>query len=434
MGLVKYNRDGTEITGIRKGNWLYKDSLGEGPTSETGWYNIPEIPVGGGILLTDGAYAYPFTEKLQGCSVIDNRNYKRNSARGEWICMTTGTVDVIAPFSNTLIQENGTTLISDTGTNPYRTSIQVTAGKTYKGNKPIVFTDADGGHRMVPVNLRSNHFANYSSRAGNSNYFIYNPNDENISVRVYQNTGGLTGFPIEVIDILPKTVATYIGTSDVGWYWFVSETHDYCMSVTEDGGDRHVLAPAGNYIYTRRSGYDTTMNGTSPQNQGTYHNYDSNTKCISVEIADGNGYDSCQHLALENLSNTYAYGNALSDYHITMPFAGEVKVYYANSDSNGGWVELNTHTFNGSLLSPGQIGVDGDGGSYDDSGNAPYFVNGAALWLFKGTKPFKLTINDTSNDEETLFGWMEHENDIVFSSIVDLNSYIDTRDDWVVLE
>lgn len=441
MGLVKYNRDGSDFGDVSKGHWIYKDSEGQGPSSQTKWFNIPEIPTGGGVLVTSGINSYTFTDSntvtnlLNVGSRIDNRNYKRNSARGEWVAMDSGTIEYITPFPSTEIMFNGGSPYT-TPNIPNSGTITVTAGQIITADKPIVLTDSDGGHRMVPVNLKADSFANYSNRYGNSNFYIYNPNPGEITVLIYQGVGGTSSSPIDSIAVPANSVATYTGTEDTGWYWFHCERADFCMSVTEDSGDRHVMAPAGNYIYTRRSSYDITMGGTAPTSQGTYHNYDANYKCVSVEIADGSGGDSCQHLALENLSNTYAYGNSLSDYHITMPFDGSVTVYYADGDTNNGWKELNNHTFNGSLLSPGQIGIDGDSdpGSFDDSGSAPYLAGGAIKWLFKGTKPFKLTINDTSNDEETLFGWMEQENSINFSSESDLRSYIDTRDDWMIIE
>jgi len=52
------------------------------------------------------------------------------------------------------------------------------------------------------------------------------------------------------------------------------------------------------------------------------------------------------------------------------------------------------------------------------------------MWLFKGTKPFEITINDASNDEEPLFGWMENEDDLTFNTESDLLDYVDTVNDY----
>ena len=434
--VIKHTQDPTESYpgATRSGEWLILNDVGKGPTSSTGWWSTNGIPAGGGALYTPGPTAFEWASggKMEMISKVDNRDPKRNSARGAWVAMVTESqVEYIIPFPGTSIFDNGSKILNNT-TTPQRGQISVTAGHLYTADKPVVFSEEDGNHKMVPLSLKNKKFANYSSRYGNSTYYIYNTGTEDARVEVYYGTGGLNGSVLDTVNVPAGQIATYTGTNDTGWYWFYSPIEEVVMSVTEvSDGDRHILAPPAHYIYTRRGSYDTTMIGSAPQSQGTYHNYDPEG-CISVEIADGNGGDSTQHLGLEHLSNTYAFGMALSDYHITSPFNNTIEVYYANADSNNGWVLLNSHTLTGSLLSPGQLGRDGSGGSYDDSGNANYFAGGAQMFLFKGTAPFKLTVNDTANDEETLFGWMENENSIIFPDENTLDSYIVSRPDWLI--
>lgn len=271
-------------------------------------------------------------------------------------------------------------------------------------------------------------FANYSYRYGDSTFYFWNPGSQSVTVDVFYEGTGINGTAIDTININAGDLATYTGTNDTGWYYFLAKGGDVTMSVEEASGDKHIMTPACTTIYRRRDNNEKNMIGSTPTTVGTYHCQDVN-RCVHVEIGDGSGGDSCQHVGLENLSNTYSFNGPLSDYHITSPFSQTIEVFYWTAGTS--WAGLNTHTLTGDILAPGQIGVDGDGdGSFDDSGAAAYLAGGATMWLFKGEKPFEITINDASNDEEPLFGWMENEDVLMFTSESELLGYVDTVNDY----
>ena len=435
----------------RKGVWVYSDIVGSGPTSSSGWWSTFVDQAGdGGYPINDGgaliipydtgasieprSYNWDPGAQYEELTKIDNRYYKRNAGKNEWRPVETATAFLALPFPVTKVYRKlpgaiSGTLIHTSGSVPSSTTVTLDPAYIYYADKPFSIHCSGSNNSVLPYSMKSNMFANYSYRYGNSTFYFWNPGSQNAEVYVYYGGAGIEGTAIATVTVGAGDTTTYTGTNDTGWYYFLSVGGDVCMSVEEANGDKHIMTPACDTIYRRRNGYESNMIGGTPSTVGTYHAKDVN-RCVGVEIGDGSGGDSCQSVGLENLSNTYAFGGQLSDYHITTPFTNTIEVFYYDGTGTS-WSGLNTHALFGSITSPGQIGVDGSGNSpYDDSGNATYFAGGANVWLFKGTKPFEITVNDASNDEEPLFGWMENENATMFNNESDLLDYVDTVNDY----
>jgi len=436
----------------RRGLWIEDDIDGAGLTSNTDWYStFVDAGNDGGYPINDGgalivpydtgsvieprSYTWDPGAQYEELNKIDNRYYKRNAGKNEWRPVETATASIALPFPGTKVYRkepgdiNITQIYVSSSTAPTVYIATLYTDYIYYADKPFSIHCSGSNNSIHSASLKSNMFANYSSRYGNSTFYFWNPGSQSTSVDVFYEGTGINGTAITTINIAAGELATYTGTNDTGWYYFLAKGGDVTMSVEEDSGDKHIMTPACDTIYRRRDNYETNMIGGAPSSVGTYRVQDEN-RCVHVEIGDGSGGDSCQHVGLENLSNTYAFAGQLSDYHITTPFTNTIEVFYYDGTGTS-WSGLNTHALFGSLTSPGQIGVDGSGNSpYEDSGNAVYFANGANMWLFKGTKPFEITINDASNDEEPLFGWMENEDDLTFNTESDLLDYVDTVNDY----
>jgi len=95
-----------------------------------------------------------------------------------------------------------------------------------------------------------------------------------------------------------------------------------------------------------------------------------------------------------------------------------------------------------------RTGTDGPGVESSaslDSGAAAFMASGASLWKFESTDIFQITINDTTNDEETLFGWMsswehgyafwedgsENNNDVRFDNLESLPTH---NEDYLIFD
>ena len=91
--VIKHTQDPTESYpgATRSGEWLILNDVGKGPTSSTGWWSTNGIPAGGGALYTPGPTAFEWASggKMEMISKVDNRDPKRNSARGAWVAMVT---------------------------------------------------------------------------------------------------------------------------------------------------------------------------------------------------------------------------------------------------------------------------------------------------------------------------------------------------------
>lgn len=328
----------------------------------------------------------------------------------DWYCFVTATATYsIVNSSGGIIYENnaGTITALVTATGPQRGTITVTAGRTYYGSVPINLV-TEGEHQAIaPLTMAGTQFFNAVIRYNPTTYYVYTPYD-GATVNFYDNTaGGLTGTPTSTISLGAGQTGTF-SSNNLTNHWISSTVPVIVTAVsTALPGDKTILSPMANYVYQRFPSYQGTTNFTTPTLIGTNVISDSTYKVMSVNIADGSGNDCAQGLGLEYLSDTYSFGNAISDYAIAAPYSGTVVTAYYWSGSI--WVAWETHSLEGTITSPGYVRRDMSSGPGVDgtiiSGGA---ANSAStLWKWEGNKPFYLCINDGADDEFSVLGWLQ---------------------------
>ena len=367
-------------------------------------FSGPKIEVADSLLIFDtkSVKSYPDVPSFADHGISD------------WYCFVSGTVEYSAIYKNTKIiqiaSDGKETVVVNTGSSPTTGTFSATAGARYYGTKAIylVGSAANTNHIISPVSFAGIYFAHYWTRYGTETYYIYSPQGD-ASVQYFDNVpGGTTGTATATYSI-SKGSSYSFSTTTVGWDCFKS---DRPIIITAAGatGDQTILAPAAQYVYKRRNQLNLTNSGTTPSTVSTYVTYDTTHLSSVLEIADGAGGDCTQGIGYEYLSDTYSFPGTLSDYFIIAPYSSTtVKVsYWANSRWNLG----ETHSFNGSQTSPAVVLRDGNNGfgvnGSNLSGAAANLASGATLWKFEGSQPFALVINDSSDEEERLLGWMKN--------------------------
>jgi hypothetical protein len=336
----------------------------------------------------------------------------------DWYCFKTGSATYSAIYPNTEIIEidsNGNETVKiTTGSDPQRGSISITSGKRYFGTKAIHILDEGVNDAIAPVSFAGTYFGNYHNRADPKTVNIYAPQDD-INVSVYEDvTGGVTGTATSTFSISKENSDTYVTTAGTGVYMLLKTDKPAIMTVGS-GSDDHVMQPMSQYTYRRR--YNAarpgrTINNTAPSNLNSNAGilYDTSLPVFSLEVGDGLGGDSTQGIGYEYLSDTFSWGNVLSDYKIVAPYADTTVTvsYWASSQWNVGEV----HSLSGTQTSPANVDRDGTNGFGVDgstiSGAASNLASGANLWKWESTKPIAIIINDNSDDEENLLGWMSN--------------------------
>jgi hypothetical protein len=335
-----------------------------------------------------------------------------------YYCFVDGTATYSAIYPNTEIIEidaNGVRVgIVTTGSDPQRGTFTTTAGRRYYGTKAVhLLNESQGDHRLAPVSFAGTYFAHYWSRNSPETYYAYAP-FEDVTLEFFDNdtAGGVTGIVTATHNISKGFTTSFQSTSAVTWQFFKSD-NPIIMTAAGSSGDRTILAPATQYVYTRRNGNERTINNTAPSNAGgTYVIYDTSLPVAHNEIGDGAGGDCTQGIGYEYLSDTYSWGNVLSDYQIVTPYADTtIKVSYWDTGTSS-WVVGETHSLSGTQTSPDAVDRDGTNGfgigGTIISGAANDLASGANLWKFEGTQSFALIINDSVQDEERLLGWMKN--------------------------
>jgi hypothetical protein len=333
----------------------------------------------------------------------------------DWYCFISGTATYSAIYPNTEIIEidansNETVMVS-TGSDPQRGTFTTTAGRRYYGTKAIYLlqtTAADNQHELAPVSFAGTYFAHRWIRNSPTTYYAYAPQDDTTLEFFDNNTvGGVTGTVTATYSIPKGSTTSFTSTAVNTWQFFKADK-PIIMTAGGSGWDKTILAPATQYNYKRRNANNITINNTAPSTSGTYVTYDTSLPVATVEIADGAGGDCTQGIGYEYLSNTYSWGNSLSDYQLVAPYADTTVTvsYWASNQWNVGEV----HSLNGTQINPDAAFRDGTNGfgigGSNISGSAAFLASGANLWKFEGTQPFALIINDTADDEERLLGWM----------------------------
>lgn len=337
----------------------------------------------------------------------------------DWYCMVTGTVRYSAIYPGTeIIEDNSgvlTTMVSSTSA-PTSGTFSATAGRIYYGTKAVHMIVEKAHQSIVPLSLAGHYFGGYAKRDASSTYYFYAPYAD-ATVTVYDNvTGGIDGTATTTVSVTKGSSNTYVTATLSAPVIFSSDT-PVIVSVTQASMDQMVVPPASTNVMRRRNVNEYTVKNAAPSSAGDYQTSDTDL-CFAVEIADGVGNAATQGLGYENLSDTYSWGNSLSDYVITAPYADTtVNVYYYSS----GWVLGESHSLNGTLVNPDHatrsgnhgFGIDG---SSQIGGASAYLAGGATLWKFESNNPILITINDTGDDEMSLYGWMAERTKRIASS------------------
>ena len=366
-------------------------------------HHNPRIITDGLIMHFDAANTKSYPLQSEGITETDH-------GISEWYCFESGTVTYSAIYPGTIIYSidisgNLSIEVSET-TEPTKGTFSITAGYRYFSNKAIHLLCGGEQHAISPISLKGQYFGSYSSRYGQSTYYAYCPSGSG-TVYFYDNvTGGVTGTATTSSPISERELITF-NTSNESTYSIFYSTVPIIMTAKEDTGDRRILPPAGTNVYRRMNEQERTVNNTTPTIISTYHVSD-DIPVFTVEIADGAGGDSCQGMPLKFLSNTFSWGNVLSDYTIVAPYANTTVIvsYYSNDKWNIGEV----HSLNGTLTSPDTAFRDGTNGfgvpGTNLAGNASNLGDDATLWKWESNNPIYVVINDNTDDEEILLGWM----------------------------
>jgi hypothetical protein len=362
-----------------------------------------------------GAYAGPNISEDGLVLALDAGNSKSlniptqsDHGYADWYCLVSGTVtySIINSTGGIIYERNGSTVTTmATATGPQRGTFSITAGRFYYGSVPINLVVEDGHERIVPLTMAGTQFWCVAVRNNPSTYYVYSPYQAT-TVNFYDNTsGGLTGTPTSTLSLSAGQSGTFT-SNNLTNHW-ISSNVPIIATATQTGWDRTILSPMSTYVYQRFQNNFGTTNFTTPTNNNTYVTYDSTYKVMNMSIADGSGGDCAQGLGLEYLSDTYSWGNVLSDYTMVFPYNGTFTSSYWNGST---WVVWDTHTVTtGSITNPPRITRDGTNGPGVEasalSGLSANMASGATLWKWEGTAPFYLAINDNTDDEFSVLGW-----------------------------
>lgn len=299
----------------------------------------------------------------------------------------------------------GASTVPDSGT------FNTIAGRSYFYDRPT-FIYADGRHdALFPLNMAGKFFYFNVNRDAPSQINIFSPYDA-ITVNWYSNSAtGINGTVTQSVNVASGAFGT-ISNVPLGDH-YISVTGGSAVITINTGtssGDRTVLSPASTVVYNRYKQSAKTIFGGTPATFEEYVSADS-APLMTQTIGDGSGGDTIQGLGAEYLSDTYAYGGVLSDYTLVIPNTNTITVSY--STGAGAWVVWDTHTVSGSSLAPIRITRDGTNGPGVEastiSGGSANMASGATIWKFEGTQPFFAAVNDPSDDEIALLGWMRNQ-------------------------
>lgn len=328
-----------------------------------------------------------------------------------WFSMVSTTIDYVAIYPGTIIEEvNGTTIsnkLSQTSS-PVRGTMSIVANRIYSSNKPVHLADQGANNYTIAnMSYRGNILAGYGNRDFDATYRISCVEDNTI-IDVFadategSNSEFISRTTINKGDIHPITISS---AYDDRWI-FIKSNKEIFGTVQHGGNDKYILPPVStDYIYRRFNEYEKNILGNTPSFVGTYVVQD-NEGAAAISIADGAGGEAEAGMPLSFLSNTYAFGSGeLDSYFIVSPYTNTITVSYY---SNNVWTQYGSHVENGSLTVPS---VHSEG---SQTGGTPLVANlGAVPWKFEGTNPFYIVTNDGSSDEEALIGW--NRNDPIYA-------------------
>jgi len=352
-----------------------------------------------------------------------NTNMYRDHMLSKWYAFRSATVRyAIVAEGTTLYEEdssgNVTTLISSTTSEVTSGSISVTQGKYYYGNGPVCFF-AQGNHSVIgPISLAGNYFWTNINRYTTVTLYVHAPFAD-ASVSLYREGSGVDGTAESTMSISKGEANKYFSLTVNSNYYVKSDTP--VIVSRHAGGDRQVLTPMvqGEYIYIRDSRWEKTISNSAPGTSHAYYVKDDNKPAMTEDYGDGGGGDSDVGVPASYLSNTYVIPEDITSYFIVAPNTNTVDVEYWSGSS---WTNYNTHTYTGTGSSPGATSVGAQSGSGAELVSASNHT-----WRFKGTDVFYVCINDSSDDEEALFGYMRSEATTTETERLDYISRINFR-------
>ncbi len=325
----------------------------------------------------------------------------------EWYCVGSDTVTYSVIHSGTTIMDSlNTTMVSETSSPQRGTFSIVTGRKYYSTINPVNLVCEQSHFNIVPLSLNGYYFIHRASRSFPGTYYVYSSQGDAIVNLYIGDVTGINGTIDAIINIDNGDVGAFTGLTTGGNY-FIESNIPVNITASQTGNDRDILSPSSKYNYSRRVQYYSTIYGGTPT-VGSHVVYDDDL-CSNTGIADGAGGDSEHGVGIEYISNTYSFGNTLSDFALIAPYsATTIDVSYYS----GSWSLLESFTFNGTKISPGYafrdgtVGVGSEGTNY--AGNAANFASDANLWKFVGNYPFALVINDSVDAEMIVYGWMQN--------------------------
>ena len=372
-------------------------------------YHSPQISMQGLVSCLDARNSKCFPDTTP----INEHGY------AEWYCFVTGVATYSIVNSGVSIvekQPNGTIItVVSTSSGPIRGFINVIEGRTYYGvGGPINLVVEDQHHYIAPLTMVGTQFIWWAFRGTPGTTYLYSPY-KNTTIKFWDNpaSGGITNTSPTSIFTLNAGISTSFSfttpvNAEATEIFYLTSTEPVLATTTQTGSDKTILSPASKYVYQRFLSLDSTVIQTSVQSRQTGCVYDPTNSVMAETIADGSGGDCAQGLGLEYLSDTYSWGNVLSDYTLSCPYSGIITTSYWSGSS---WIVWDTHTITGTTLTNPTViyrdGTNGPGVSASGvSGISSNMASDANIWKWEGNVPFYLCINDNADDEFSVLGWM----------------------------
>lgn len=341
----------------------------------------------------------------------------------DWYCFVDANVTYSIIGAGVTIFSRSPTGVSSvvvsTSISPTRGIFFASAGYTYYSTGgPINLVAEDWQHAIAPITFAGTQFVNifsWGTRFGvGGTIYLYAPTAA-ATIKYYEGGTGISSSTAIATVSLAAGQSTSIFSPTTATYYFLSSTAPIIASsyYTNGGADKTILSPAGRTVYQRYSSYFLDMNNNSSGFTVTNNVVAStNTNVMGWNIADGAGGDTAQGISIDNLSDTYSWGNTLSDYEIISPYPNTTVTVSYFSGTN--WITQETHVnTTATTLSPWVETRDGTNGpgvpATIINGTANNF-NTATIWKWEGNKPFALFINDSTDDEFAVLGWLSNPN------------------------
>lgn len=352
----------------------------------------------------------------------------RDHGISDWYAFEDGSATYSAIYPSTKIYEvspegYAENIITTSSTDPQRGNILIKSGYRYFGSNAINLMVEGDQHKIVPVSYGSTTFGHFildrGVSSGITTFYVYSP-FENTEVRMYESDpDGILGIASTSITLEKFESGIHTTSISNDWVFFDSDYPVVMSVIGPNSFDKTILSPSitgigtTNYKY-----YPNAVFGVTTQRFRTAYNrfpigvtttggFDFDPIIITRQ-EDGSGEDVLQGILLDNISDTYSWGNTLSDYTIAAPYPNTiVNVSYWDGSA---WILGESHDLSGGTFESPTVsqrdGTTGFGlwGQIMD-GTADNLGSGSNLWKFEGTNPFALILNDTFDDEEAILGF-----------------------------